>query len=528
MNVGLVSPVPRRLFSRFCFDMAKESEDRSHRRGKKRRESSKHREKYSHSHGEKKKTKHSEEKRHGIQNRRRSRSPVDGGTESEWLERGRAAFHALRELLGYNYDLKDEMKELIRQLDAGKRLDVSGIPDTCVLEKVSTVFDNISLIRRSRDGTYKSRYQDSNGAIMKLLDPIFNENPEDLKRLYDQSVRVNDALPHRDGPTRRHVGPMRPSFAESKQAELLMKQINTDDTTDELLGPVMPEILEEDLEESTDAKLQLVGRIVNLVKQHKEKGLTGKDQASILPNPYQILDIDRNASPSEIKRRFLKLSLMVHPDKCSHPCAPIAFEAVSTAAKRLQDTAERATADKEVEYMQNLEIVQALNKEKQREDAWRVARGEKTNEVAPPLRREREAWMTTAPTKGTLSNLQSRSFQSRAAPDHDESWTQTPGKKQVYSCIGPNVGPSPMNEVYASDSAKVPEANRKSLLEKHAEQMHATKTAKMRHTEIEGRPEKEYKPFNRETDLELKRSVDPHSLLKNMKGLSSRFGKGSS
>ena len=33
-------------------------------------------------------------------------------------------------------------------------------------------------------------------------------------------------------------------------------------------------------------------------------------------NPYEVLLIGPEATPEEIKKKFLRLSLLVHPDKC--------------------------------------------------------------------------------------------------------------------------------------------------------------------------------------------------------------------
>ncbi|XP_020549246.1 uncharacterized protein LOC105161090 [Sesamum indicum] len=42
-------------------------------------------------------------------------------------------------------------------------------------------------------------------------------------------------------------------------------------------------------------------------------------------------------SPENMKKRYWKLSLMVHPDKCSHPQAHQAFVKLNKAFKDLQD-----------------------------------------------------------------------------------------------------------------------------------------------------------------------------------------------
>ncbi|KAG6862494.1 hypothetical protein C0995_000041 [Termitomyces sp. Mi166 len=48
-------------------------------------------------------------------------------------------------------------------------------------------------------------------------------------------------------------------------------------------------------------------------------------------NPYDVLDIEENATPEAIKRRYKQLSLFIHPDKTPHPRAPEAFDLLKKA-----------------------------------------------------------------------------------------------------------------------------------------------------------------------------------------------------
>jgi DnaJ-domain-containing protein 1 len=51
---------------------------------------------------------------------------------------------------------------------------------------------------------------------------------------------------------------------------------------------------------------------------------------------YAILGVNADAKAADIKKRYWRLSLLIHPDKCQHPRAHDAFQAVSKAAKELQ------------------------------------------------------------------------------------------------------------------------------------------------------------------------------------------------
>lgn len=54
-------------------------------------------------------------------------------------------------------------------------------------------------------------------------------------------------------------------------------------------------------------------------------------------NPYEQLGLRNDATPEEIKKQYRKVSLLVHPDKCSHPLSSDAFKVIQSANKNLQD-----------------------------------------------------------------------------------------------------------------------------------------------------------------------------------------------
>ena len=51
---------------------------------------------------------------------------------------------------------------------------------------------------------------------------------------------------------------------------------------------------------------------------------------------YAVMGLEPDAKGADVKRRYMRLSLLIHPDKCSHPQAQHAFQAVSKASKELQ------------------------------------------------------------------------------------------------------------------------------------------------------------------------------------------------
>ena len=55
-------------------------------------------------------------------------------------------------------------------------------------------------------------------------------------------------------------------------------------------------------------------------------------------DPHALLALEQAASekPAVVKKAFWRLSLLIHPDKCQHPRANDAFQAVTKAAEALQ------------------------------------------------------------------------------------------------------------------------------------------------------------------------------------------------
>ena len=60
---------------------------------------------------------------------------------------------------------------------------------------------------------------------------------------------------------------------------------------------------------------------------------------------YKVIGLAQDCQAGEVKRRYWKLSLLIHPDKCTHPRAQDAFNAVSQAAKNLQVTTSPASPE---------------------------------------------------------------------------------------------------------------------------------------------------------------------------------------
>src|SRR6188472_1153071 len=64
------------------------------------------------------------------------------------------------------------------------------------------------------------------------------------------------------------------------------------------------------------------------------------------PDYYQTLEVQRDASPDEVKRAFRRLAMQFHPDRNSEHGAEARFKEINEAYEVLSDPERRATYDR--------------------------------------------------------------------------------------------------------------------------------------------------------------------------------------
>jgi curved DNA-binding protein CbpA len=632
------------------------------------------------SHSKHKKHKKSHKKSHKKEKDRKERRDYssDSGTSSTNTSRdapplvnvnvqlamGRAAARALREILAYNYDLRTEIRQLSRHLDAGNALDISGLADVFLRDRLFTLFDNLLQLKKTSAGHYLRISKDPN--VTSFVAPILEESlaslaPYKLQKATatdekadkekgeinagtvpidaSEEVRIEPQLPKSDAPplaagetgpaelikeenattteavpvvSPTVVGPRRVLGPAMPPPELLQAAVAipiaatlpdqsgggfTAEDDDFIVGPPPPEYLIETDAASMDDRSAEVSRVMKILQKHELEGnsaklstfrTTGAAPAPAPADAYLLLGVDPTAPVGEIKKRYWRLSLLIHPDKCNHPNAAVAFQAVATAAQTLQDAAGRAEVDKRREEEELRKFTEEYAAQEARERQWRIARGQATAEdlaianntithrgnATNPV--GRDSWMTDLPPEkaATASVVPPQSHQTafNARGPHvrgdTSGWTMTPQQRAAAAeagagagLSGPETGPALLMAGEGSDqrtSAAVAAydsvARGKSLLEQHLEKQQnqkkkaktKTKTGTKESTDDTstgrkrkkasggGKEENEddwdreahpWRPFDREKDLDIKPSGsrDPQELLKNIKGLSSRF-----
>lgn len=162
-------------------------------------------------------------------------------------------------------------------------------------------------------------------------------------------------------------------------------------------------------------------------------------------NAYKMLGLDQKAAAGDIRKAYWKLSLLVHPDKCDHPGAADAFQALAAARDALSDPQKRAAVDEGILEEQWREEYEADLAFRRQQAEWRRIRGESLPEDEELLRPggpgggegggpQRDAWMTELPPErqarpgGVTVPVSQTAFSKRGVTGRGDTsgWTDTP------------------------------------------------------------------------------------------------------
>ncbi|KAG5575651.1 hypothetical protein H5410_055785 [Solanum commersonii] len=401
--------------------------------------------------------------------------------------------------------------------------------------------------------------------------------PSDNATAYD----ANLSLPAEEdtGPKKRVIGPAMPSAellaaaAKLTEAQAELRNVELEEDTELFIGPPPPALVTE-VESANEAeRFEEVTRIM------------GADA----DNSYDVLGANRNMLSDNMKKRYWKLSLMVHPDKCTHPEAHQAFIKLNKAFKDLQDPDKvssskplaneskgfafcvelvapglpsagylsfvRKVLDEKIKRKEEQEEMKAELQAMREAAQWRRLQGismegddlllaEMEVKVAP----KRDEWMTTLPPErkaGVVSMHSKTSFSksSKEGRGDTSAWTDTPSDRAQKAKMNYLEA---FNEASALASKELQEKSRssvdaelveqynksrrsKSMVEKHQETVRtkSKKKSKQESTKEEWQGNHPWKPWDREKDLTAGRQNVKLDAADMSQGLTSRFSSGS-
>ncbi|KAF6139437.1 hypothetical protein GIB67_026279 [Kingdonia uniflora] len=458
----------------------------------------------------------------------------------------------------------NDLKQLLEILDDGQAVDTRGISDRWLVKHLKKLFSSLNL-KETDVGVFllptttRPTMEAVGTMILSHLRPnekeiSRSESPKDVQSpppVVECRQNTNQADKTEfaeslakdvsSAPRRRVIGPEMPSSellaaaaAKLAQAEALLRE--AEDKADDglFIGPPPAALVAEAASANEAERFEEVSRIL------------GAEIAS----PYDVLGVNHEMSTDNIKKRYWKTSLMVHPDKCPHPQAHQAFIVLNKAFKDLQDPDKRKALDDKIRHKEEQERfkveLQALREAAQ----WRRLQGismEGDEELLAEtkLPAQRDEWMTSLPPERKAGvSMQSTTAFSRNNKEgrgDTSAWTDTPTDRaqkakmnylEAYNeaaALASNEDKKRTN----SDANLVDQYNlskrSKSMVQKHQEQSvyrpkRKSKQESKKEDEWEGKHP--WKPWDREKDLTAGRQSVTLDAENMVKGLSSRFSGG--
>lgn len=528
--------------------------------------------------GRKKRKRESKYRRNGRSKRRRTERSSDEDSESPSSadmagedQNAEETPEKIAKLILNKFPyVKQELKQLLKMIDDGQAIDIQELSNKAFLKLLKKLFKSLKLKRTGRGLYLLPRggcpCLEAIGSVIECDTSVATESQSDYQREFQQNeqsdlqgreTNYNNGIPDAnhvevsdlkaDSPSstkRRVIGPAMPSAemlaaaAKLTEAEAALRDAEKELENDVLIGPPPPAAVIE-AESANDAeRFEEVTRIIPL-------------DAS---NPYDVLGLNRGASAESMKKRYWKLSLLVHPDKCSHPQAHQAFTILNQSFKDLQDPVKRAAVDDKIIIKEAKEEFEADLKARREAAQWRRIRGEAISGddellAEVKLSPKRDEWMTMLPPERKPGpSMHSTFFSKSDKPERGDTsiWTDTPLEKahkakqhylEAYNqtaltALDNDIGS--LEKEHSSATAELMDKYNKSkrstsLVEKHKHEQKkkskkVEKSEKQQDEEWSGKHP--WKPWDRETDLTAGRKSVNFDANSFTEGLTSRFSSG--
>ncbi|XP_051139807.1 uncharacterized protein LOC127257431 [Andrographis paniculata] len=453
-----------------------------------------------------------------------------------------------------------DLEQLLRMIDDGQAVDIRGLSERSLVKHLRRLFMGLNLKENGENVFLRpnevSPTLDVVGPIIrshavpvKELDNLEAQKDEQSKppdsELGHEAENLGDKKEDSLGPRRRVIGPEMPSAellaaaAKLTEAEAELREAEVDGDDELFIGPPPPAVVKEAESSNEAERFEEITRIM------------GAEEGS----PYDILGVNNKMSVENMKKRYWKLSLMVHPDKCSHPQAHQAFVKLNKAFKDLQDPDKKKALDDKIKLKEEQEAFQVELKAMREAAQWRRLQGismegddillaELDAKAAP----KRDEWMTTLPPerKPGMSMHSTTSFSktSKAGRGDTSAWTDTPSERaqkakmnylEAYNEATALASNEQEKKNTAREAELVDQYNKakrsKTLVEKHQELSKSSRKKKSKQEPAAAKEEWEgnhpWKPWDREKDLSAGRQSVKLDTDNMAQGLTSRFSSGS-
>ncbi|XP_057975529.1 uncharacterized protein LOC131162924 [Malania oleifera] len=453
-----------------------------------------------------------------------------------------------------------DLQQLLQMIDDGQAVDIREISERSLTKHLKKLFKSLNL-KESGDGVFL--LPSNVRPTWEVVGPIICLHIETKEEWLDHPISTNDlhstlpevqckvmndeslTMPHPEvensAPRRRMIGPEMPSAellaaaAKLTEAEAELRDAKVEEDTELFIGPPPPAVVAEAESANEAERFEEVSRIMGVE----------------VDSPYDVLGVNQNMSSDNLKKRYWKLSLMVHPDKCSHPQAHQAFIILNKAFKDLQDPNKRKAVDDKIKIKEEQEEFKAELRAMREAAQWRRLQGismegddELLAEMEVKVGSKRDEWMTTLPPERKPGmTMQSTKFSRSTKGRGDTSvWTDTPSDRaekakmnylEAYNEAAALASNEEEKMKARSDADLVEKYNKarrpKSLVQKHQEEFSSHSKRKSKQLP----PEKEewvgkhpWKPWDREKDLTAGQKSIKFDSDSMAQGLTSRFSSG--
>ncbi|KAK6246601.1 DnaJ domain - like 10 [Theobroma cacao] len=554
-------------------DYSESSPERCHRHRKdwRRKDGSSRREKERKREKRKRKEKERERKRRKLRREDRKKKKRDHRSDSESQlgpdcgsgsdsegDRGRVEPQVVvEEMLKEFPNVGNDLKQLLQMIDDGQAVDIKGISERSLNTHLKKLFLSLNL---KENGDRVFLLSSNARPTLDVVGHLIQTHTEPEEQQPKSSVSAKDApsIPEhaecsqvmdennldRDDsatPKRRVIGPEMPSAellaaaAKLTEAQAELREAELEEDNELFIGPPPPALVAEAESANEAERFEEVTRIMGV-------------EADC---PYDVIGANRNMSADNIKKKYWKLSLLVHPDKCTHPQAHQAFIILNKAFKELQDPDKRKAMDEKIKLKEEQEEFKAELRAMREAAQWRRLQGismegddELLAEVEVKVPPKRDEWMTTLPPERKPGvTMQSTRFSksSKEGRGDTSGWIDTPMERaqkakmhylEAYNEAAALASNEDDKKRTNSDADLVDIYNKekrsKSLVQKHQEETAKCpkKKSKQQAEKAEWEGKHPWKPWDREKDLVAGRhnvKLDTDNMAK---GLTSRFSSG--
>lgn len=447
----------------------------------------------------------------------------------------------------------NDLMQILQMIDNGQAVDIKDISERSLVKHLKKLFISLNL---KENGDRVFLLPSKAPPTLDVVGPLIQSYMHPTTEQADPSPPLHErcSVPteqiiddhstddHSVGPRKRVIGPAMPSAellaaaAKLTEAHTEFKEAELDDDTELFIGPAPPAMVTE-AESANDAeRFEEVTRIMEVD----------------IDSPYDVLGVNHNMSDVNIKKRYWKISLLVHPDKCSHPQAHQAFIKLNKAFKELQDPEKRKAMDEKIKQKQEQEDFKAELKVMREAALWRRSQGismdgddELLAQTEVKVEPKRDEWMTTLPPERKPGGVSMQSTQfsrgSKEGRGDTSIWTDTPTDRaqkakmnylEAYNEATALASNEEDKKRASADADLVDKYNKakrsKTLVQKHQEEVASKSKKKSKQQTEKGEwvGQHPWKPWDREKDLtagRMKVKLDAEGM---SEGLTSRFSSG--